>query len=49
MYDGKTQYLPTVHKSADIITDRSVIGVGVVTITLCDVFSLCVFTDRHLD
>ena len=28
MNDGKTQYLPVVHKSADAIVDKSVIRVG---------------------
>ena len=49
MNDGKTQYLPIVPKSADAIVDKSVIRVGVATITA----SLCVqclglFIDRHL-
>ena len=34
MNDGKTQYLPIVSKSADAIVDKSVIRVGVVTITV---------------
>ena len=31
--DGKTQYLPIVPKSADAIVYKSVIRIGVVTIT----------------
>ena len=38
MNDGKTQYLPIVPMSADAIVDKSVIRVGVATITA----SLCV-------
>ena len=50
MNDGKTQYLPFVPKSADTIVDKSVIRVGMATITasLC-VQCLGVCIDRHLD
>ena len=50
MNDGKTQYLPIVPKSADAIVDKSVIRVGMATITasLC-VQCVCVCIDRHLD
>ena len=50
MNDGKTQYLPIVPKSADAIVDKSVIRVGVATITasLC-VQCLGVCIHRHLD
>ena len=50
MNDGKTQYLPIVHKSADAIVDKSVIRVGMASITasLC-VQCLGVCIDRHLD
>ena len=50
MNDGKTQYLPIVPKSADAIVDKSVIRVGMATITasLC-VQCLGVCIDRHLD
>ena len=50
MNDGKTQYLPIVHKFADAIVDKTVIRVGIVTITvsLC-VQCLGVCIDRHLD
>ena len=50
MNDGKTQYLPIVPKSADAIVDKSVIRVGVATITasLC-VQCLGVCINRHLD
>ena len=50
MNDGKTQYLPIVTKSADAIVDKTVILVGVATITasLC-VQCLGVCIDRHLD
>ena len=50
MNDGKTQYLAIVPKSADAIVDKSVIRVGVATITasLCDqCLGVCI--DRHLD
>ena len=48
-YDGKTHYLPIVPKSANAIVDKSVIRVGVVTITAswC-VQCLGVCIDRHL-
>ena len=42
MNDGKTQYLPIVPKSADAIVDKSVIRVGVATITVRFVFSVLV-------
>ena len=50
MNDDKTQYLPIVPKSADAIVNKSVIRVGVATVTA----SLCVkcvgfCIDRHLD
>ena len=50
MNDGKTQYLPIVPKSADAIVDKSVIRVGMATITvsLC-VQCLGVSIDKHLD
>ena len=50
MNDGKTQYLPIVSMSADAIVDKSVIRVGVATVTasLC-VQCLGVCTDRHHD
>ena len=50
MNDGNTQYLPILLKSADAIVNKSVIRVGVVTITasLC-VQCLCVCIDRHVD
>ena len=47
---GKTQYLPIVPKSADAIVDKSVICLGVATITasLCgQCLGVCI--DRHLD
>ena len=50
MNDGKTQYLPIVPKSADAIVDRSVIRVGVATITASPcVQCLGVCIDRYLD
>ena len=50
MNDGKTQYLPIVPKSADAIVDKSVIRVGVATITASRcVQCLSVCIDRHLD
>ncbi len=50
MNDGKTQYLPIVPKSTDAIVDKSVIRVGMASITnsLC-VQCLGVCIDRHLD
>ena len=50
MFMNKTQYLPIVHKSANAIVDKSVIRVGMTTITasLC-VQCLGVCIDRHLD
>ena len=50
MNDGKTHYLPIVPKSADAIVDKSVIRVGVATITasLC-VPCLGVCIDCHFD
>ena len=50
MNDGKTHYLPIVPKSAGAIMDKSVIRVGMATITasLC-VQSIGVCIDRHLD
>ncbi len=50
MDDGKTQYLPIVPKSANAIVDKSVIRVGVATIT-ASLFVQClgVCIDRHLD
>ena len=50
MNDGKTQYLPIMPKSADAIVDKSVIRVGVVTITASHcVQCLGVCIDMHLD
>ena len=50
MNDGKTQYLPIVPNSADAIVDKSVIRVGVATITASHcVQCLCICIDRHLD
>ena len=50
MDDGKTQYLAIVPKSADAIVNKSVIRVGMATITasLC-VQCLGICIDRHLD
>ena len=50
MNDDNTQFLPIVPKSADAIVDKSVIRVGVVTITasLC-IQCICVCIDRHID
>jgi len=48
-YDGKTQYLPIVPKSADAIVDKNVVRVGVVTITASrcvHCLSVCIY--RHL-
>ena len=50
MNDGKTQYVPIVPKSADAIVDKSVIRVGVVTVTAsrcARCLGVCI--DRHLD
>ena len=50
MNDGKTQYVPIVPKSADAIVDKSVIRVGVVTVTAsrcAQCLGVCI--DRHLD
>ena len=50
MNDGKTHYIPIVPKSADAIVDKSVIRVGVVTITASrsvQCLGVCIY--RHLD
>ena len=50
MNHGKTQYYPIVPKSANAIVDKSVIRVGVATITASPcVQCLGVCIDRHLD